>query len=114
MAALTGFGVTLETEHDFRCSVPSRCDVFSHIPGILLRVDTEASRQAEIGNLQFAVGVDQQVTRLQVTVQHIGAVDVFQTAQDLVDEGLEVSVGERLARPDDCSEVAFHELCSVV
>ena len=114
LAALTGFGVTLETEHDFGSSVPSRRDVFSHVPSILLWINTEPSRQAEIGNLQLAVRVDEQVAGLQVTVQHVGAVDVFQPAQDLVDEGLEVGVGERLAGADDSSEIAFHELCSVV
>jgi hypothetical protein len=39
-------------------------------------------------------------------------VDVLQTAQDLVDEGLEVGVGQRLAGPDDGCQVAFHELCT--
>jgi hypothetical protein len=33
-------------------------------------------------------------------VQHVGRVDVFQTAEGLVDEGLEVCVRERLAGAD--------------
>lgn len=43
-------------------------------------------------------------------MQHVGAVDVFETAEDLVDEGLEVGVGERLAGADDGCEVALHQL----
>lgn len=89
----TGFSVALEAEHNLWCSVPSRCDVFSHVPCIFFRVNTETSRQTKISNLQLAIGIDQQVAGLQVTVQDIGAVNVFETAQDLVDEGLEVGIG---------------------
>jgi hypothetical protein len=38
-------------------------------------------------------------------------VDVFQAAEDLVDKGLEMGVGEGLAGSDDCCEIAFHEFC---
>lgn len=43
-------------------------------------------------------------------MQHVGGVDVLEAAEDLVDEGLEVGVGERLAGADDGREVALHEL----
>ena len=43
-------------------------------------------------------------------MKYIRRVDVFQAAEDLVDEGLKVSVGEGLARADDCSEIALHQL----
>ena len=41
------------------------------------------SREAEVADLQVAVGVEQQVGRLQVAVQHVGAVDVLQAPQQL-------------------------------
>ena len=47
-------------------------------------------------------------------MQHIGRVDVLQAAQDLVDEGLEVGVGEGLAGADDGGQIALHELWGVV
>jgi len=46
-------------------------------------------------------------------MKHVGRVDIFQTAKDLVDKGLEMGIGEGLARPDNGSQIAFHELCSV-
>jgi hypothetical protein len=42
-------------------------------------------------------------------VKNIGRVYVFQSAQDLIDEGLEMCVGEGLSRSNDSSEIAFHE-----
>ena len=85
-SSLTGFGVTLEGEHNLGGAIPTGRNVLSHVPSILLWIDAEPSRQAEIGNLELAVGVDQQVSRLQVTVQDVCTVDVFQTAQNLVDK----------------------------
>jgi hypothetical protein len=38
--------------------------------------------------------------------------DVLETAQDLVDERLEMSVGQGLAGSDDGCQIAFHELCT--
>jgi hypothetical protein len=38
-------------------------------------------------------------------------VDVLEAAEDLVDEGLEMRIGEGLAGADDGGEIAFHELC---
>lgn len=106
--ALTGFGVALEREHNLWSTVPSCSYVFRHVPSILLGVDRETSREAEVANLQLAVGVDEQVSGLQVTVKDISRVDIFQSAQNLVDKGLEVGVGEGLARPDNSREITFH------
>lgn len=104
----TGFGVALEGEHNLWSTVPSCSYVFRHVPSILLGVDGETSREAEIANLQLAIGIDEQVSRLQVTVKDIGRVDIFQSAQNLVDKGLEVGVGEGLPRPDNGREITFH------
>jgi hypothetical protein len=106
----TRFGVVLEAEHDLGRAVPPRRDVLGHVPGILLGINREAAREAEIANLQLAVGVDEQVARLEIAVQHVGRVDVLEAAQNLVDEGLEVGVGERLAGADDSCQVTLHQL----
>lgn len=108
----TGFGVVLEAEHDFGRAVPPRRDVLGHVPGILLGIDREATREAEIANLQLAVGIDEQVARLEVAVQHVRRVYVLQTAEDLVDERLEMSIGEGLPGSNDSRKVAFHQLCN--
>ena len=108
-AERTGFGVTLETQHNLRSTVPSSSNVFRHVPRILLRINRETSCQTKIANLKLAVGVHQKVAGLQVSVEHVGGVNIFQAAEDLVDEGLEVGVGEWLAGSDDCCEIAFHE-----
>lgn len=112
--ARTGFRVRLEAEHDFRRSVPSRCNVFGHVSCVLFRVHTEASRQTEIANLELAVGVDEQVAGLQVTVEDVCGVYVLQTAENLVNEGLEVCVGQWLSTANDGGEITFHEFCGVV
>jgi hypothetical protein len=111
---LTSFGVALEAQHNLRGTIPSRSNIFSHVSGILLRVYAEASSQTKVTNLELAVRVYKQVSGLKIAVEDIGGVDVLQTAQDLVDEGLEVGVCKGLARADDGCQVAFHELCVVL
>lgn len=44
-------------------------------------------------------------------MQHVGGVNVLEAAEDLVDERLEVGVGEGLAGTDNRREVALHQLC---
>ena len=63
-AVLTGLGVRLEAQHDLGGSVPPRRDIFGHVSSIFLGVDREATSKAEIADLQLAIGVDEQVTRL--------------------------------------------------
>lgn len=106
----TGFGVALEAQHNLGRAVPARRHVLSHVARVLLRVHRKTTSQSKIADLELAVGVDEQVARLEVAVQHVGRVDVLQTAQDLVDEGLEVGVGEGLAGADDGGQIALHEL----
>ena len=47
-------------------------------------------------------------------MEDVCRVDVLETAQDLVDEGLEVCIGQGLAGSDDGCQIAFHEFCTVV
>ncbi len=36
--------------------------------------------------------------------------NILQTTKDLIDEGLEVSIGKWLSRSDDSRQITFHEL----
>lgn len=52
--ALTGFGIVLEAKHNFRCSVPSSSNVFSHeASSIALWTFRIATSQAKVANLLF-------------------------------------------------------------
>lgn len=111
---LTSFGVALEAEHDFRCAVPACRDVLGHVPCIFLGVDREAACESEIADLELTVGVDKKVSGLEITVKNVGRVHVLEPTKDLINEGLEVSVGQGLTRPDDSRQVALHQLCERV
>jgi len=97
----TGFGVALEAQHDLRCPIPSCRDILGHVAGVLLWIDREATGETEVTNLELAVGIDEEVARLQITVQHVGGVDVLETAEDLVNEGLEMRIGQGLTGADN-------------
>ena len=108
---LTGFCVLCETEHNLRSSVPSCSNVLgleasSDVVGLV----AEATGKTKVANLQLTVGVDEQVAGLEIAVQDVGRVDVLETAEDLVDEGLEVGVGQGLATADNGSQITFHQL----
>lgn len=106
----TGFCVALEAQHNLGSAIPPRRHVFCHVAGILLWVDGEASCKAEVADLQLTVGVHEQVAGFEIPVEHVGRVDVLQAAQNLVDEGLKVCIGEWLPRADDGCKVALHQL----
>lgn len=65
--------VFLPGEHDFGCTVVSGGNVARHL-GVL------DSCQAKVANFQVAVFVDEDVTRLQVTVNDTGGMDVFEAS----------------------------------
>lgn len=113
VALHTCFGIALEAQHDLRRAVPSRCDVLGHVACVLLRVNRESTSQTEVTNLEFAVGIDQQVAGFQITVQNVRRVNILETTENLIDEGLEVGISQRLAGADDGSQVAFHQLCKI-
>ena len=98
--------VVRKAEHDFRCAVPPRRDVLGH-ESLLLRL-VEPAREPEIANLELAIGVHEQVARLEIAVQHVGRVDVFEAAERLVNEGLEMRVREGLAGTDLSEEKVHH------
>ncbi len=70
----------------------------------------KSSGQTKIANLELAVGVHKQIARFEITMKDVGRVNVLQAAQNLVDEGLEMGVSQRLPRSDDGRKIALHEL----
>ena len=59
--------VVLLQENELGRAVPARDDVFSHHIGVLLH----ATRETEVADGEVAVAVDQDVGRLQVTMQNL-------------------------------------------
>lgn len=74
--------ILLPSKHDLRGAVVARRHVAGH-----LRVLN--ARQAEVTDLQVAVLVHENITRLQVPVDDAGRVDILEPAQDLVEEVLD-------------------------
>ena len=88
--------IICKAEHDLRRAVPPRRDVLCHEALLLCLV--ESTGEPEIANLELAVCVHEQVARLEIAVQDVGRVNVFQAAERLVYEGLEMRVREGLTR----------------
>jgi hypothetical protein len=87
-----------EAQHDLGSPIPTRRYIFGHEALFLLLV--KAASETEVANLELAIGIDKKVARLEIAVKYIGGVNIFETAECLVDEGLEVGIRERLARTD--------------
>lgn len=71
-----------EAQHDFRSAVPSRGHVFRHealVSGRLGSATTrrKASRETKITNLEFTVGVYEEVSRLKIPMQYVCRVDIL-------------------------------------
>jgi hypothetical protein len=105
----TGFGIALEAQHDFRGTIPSCGDIFRHVSSILFGIHGKATRQPKVADLQLTVRIDKQIAGLQISVEDIGRVDVLQATKNLVDEGLEMGIRQRLPRTDDCRQITFHK-----
>ena len=71
----------------------------------ILYVDTFFSL---ITYFQIACGVEQQVARFQVPVQHISRMDVLEPSKDLVEEVADVVITEMLGLKE-LVEVCFHK-----
>jgi hypothetical protein len=87
-----------KAKHDLGRTVPSGGDVLGHEALLLLLVETTS--KTKVADLELTVGIDEKVSRFEVAVEDIGRVDVFEAAEGLVDEGLEVGIGEGLAGAD--------------
>ena len=105
-------------KHDFRRSVPPSDNVFRQerpLRGIphLIAVQN-APRQAEVADLQIAIGVDQQVRWLQIAMQHVGRVDELDRPQHLIYEVLDVIEAQALLGVDDAVQIGLHQLADDV
>jgi len=84
--------VVCEAQHDLRSSVPPSGDVLRHeslvASGLGWRGSSSrrgiTASQPEIADLEFAVGIDEQIAGLQVSVEDIGRVNVLETAECLI------------------------------
>ena len=106
----TRFGVALEGQHNFRCTIPTRSNVFRHEAGVVIRIVGDTSSKTKVTNFQFAVGVDQKIAGLQIAMNNTCGMDVQQTAQELVNKVLKVRIGQGLAGADDLVKIRLHEL----
>jgi len=69
-----------------------------------------AARVPQVANFESAAPVDEQVARLDVPVQHAGAVKVEEPPQELEHQELDAVRPNRLPRLDDAGEVAGHPI----
>jgi hypothetical protein len=87
-----------KTQHDLWGSVPPGSNVLSH--KTLIRATFGAgtsarsvpSRKTEVADFELTVRVNQEVTRLEVTMNNVSGVNVLETAKGLINKGLEMSV----------------------
>ena len=62
----------------------------------MVMVRIRDSGQTEIADLEIAGGVEEQVRRLQITMQNVGGVNVLEAAENLVQEVTDVVVAQSL------------------
>lgn len=92
-------------EEDFRCSVVLGHNFLGHgLAGVIFL----HPRQTEITNFQNTVGVDQQVSWLDVPMDDFWSVKVLDSSEYLVEEHLDVVRREVLGGDDDFVQIALH------
>lgn len=99
--------VVCKTQHNFGSAVPPGGHVLGHEPLPLLLV--EATRETEVTDLKLAVGIHQEISWLKVAVKNVSRVDVLEATKGLVNERLEVGVGQRLSGSNDSVQISLHE-----
>mmetsp|Transcript_56323 Transcript_56323/g.100329 ORF Transcript_56323/g.100329 Transcript_56323/m.100329 type:complete len:294 (+) Transcript_56323:278-1159(+) len=96
-------GVPLRAPQQLRRPVVPGDHVVGHVAGL---VHVEPAGQPQVADPQLAVLREQNVVRLQVPVHHAGGVQVFQAPEDLVNDVLDVVLGQELpAIPQDPLQV---------
>ena len=87
-----------KAQHDLWRSIPPSSNVFGHesLVGTSLGVGTSprrvSPRETEVADLELTVGVNQEVTRLEIAMNNVSGVDVLETAKGLINKRLEMSV----------------------
>lgn len=79
-----GRAVVTRTEKDLWSPIPQR----DHLMGVGSQWDTESAGQAEIGQLQVALLVDQQILRFEIAMQNSMGVAEVNASDELVSEFL--------------------------
>ena len=79
-----GGGVVLGAHQDIGRTVPQSHDLVRKV----LHWDSEGTRQTEIGQLQHALSIDEQVLWLQVTMKHLVLMALCNSIEQLVQERL--------------------------
>eukprot|EP00968_Pinguiococcus_pyrenoidosus_P005296 scaffold340_cov256-Pinguiococcus_pyrenoidosus.AAC.20 len=88
-------------------TIPPRAHVLGEVVIVLL---VESARQPKVADDQVAVGVHEDVGRLEVPMENAGGVDVLDAPQELIQEVLVVLVGERLLRTQHPMQIRLHEV----
>ena len=104
-----GLRVLAPAHDDLRRAVPTGGDVVRHGDGLPLHVRVVDPAQAKVADLQVAVRVHQEVAGLQVPVDHVRRVEEEDAPEDLVQEELDVRLGEVLGGLYYGGEVGFHQ-----
>jgi len=105
---INGLGVLLESQHNLRGSVPAGCDVFSHETGVVFLRGGRAS-EAEIANLEVAIGIEEQVGWLEISVENVCGVHSLEGAEGLVDKVLAVVIRQILCA-NNTVHIGLHKL----
>lgn len=89
----TYFGIHLEGQHDLRSAIPSGSDILGHDTNFLSggNASFDATCEAEVANLEIAVGIEQEVGRFKVPMDNVGAMDGLERSEGLVDKVLKES-----------------------
>ena len=66
--------------------------------------------KAKVTDLEHAVGVDQEISRLDIAVDDLGRMQVLDAPQNLVEEYFDVVLRQVLRGYDDLVQVGLHEL----
>jgi hypothetical protein len=95
--------IVSKAEHDLRCAIPASGHVFCHESLIASSFGSSstwsvAPGQAKIADLEFTISVDEQISGLQISVKNISGMNILQATEGLINEGLEMGIGEWLTR----------------
>uniref|UniRef100_A0A0K8RI04 Putative mitogen-activated protein kinase n=1 Tax=Ixodes ricinus TaxID=34613 RepID=A0A0K8RI04_IXORI len=102
-----GLGVPLAVQHDLRRPVPPRRHILRQEARVVV-LGVRHPRQAKVADLEVTSGVEEQVARLEIPVQNIGRMNVFEAPQDLVEEVADVVVAQ-LLRLEQLVQVSLHQ-----
>ena len=70
--------------------------------------------KTKVADFENAVGIDQKISRLDVSVNDFSWMKILDSAKKLIQEDLDVIGGEVLRRNDDLVQVGLHQFCDHV